>query len=173
MSRVLRVFVVAAGVIVAGARATLAAETRPLDAAIETDRENVQGLTWFSDYGAALEATKAARKPLLVVLDDPSDRRLRVEQVSRRDEQGADDLLAKYTLCHVDVSTAYGREVARRFRAREFPSTAIIDREGRTVIFSKAGHFSDESWRATLSSYRDGRWATAALQRLPLRLVAS
>jgi hypothetical protein len=159
-------------VIVAGAQATLAAETlaaetQSLDAPIESDRENV-GLTWFSDYGAALAATKAARKPLLVVLDDPSDRRLRVEQVSRRDDRGAGDLLAKYTLCHVDVSTAYGREVARRFRARELPSTAIIDREGRTVIFSKAGHFSDESWRATLSSCRDGRWAPAPPRSQPV-----
>jgi hypothetical protein len=160
--------VIAAGAQATLAAETLAAETQSLDAAIGSDRESVQGLTWFSDYGAALEATKAARKPLLVVLDDPSNRRLRVEQVSRRDDRGAGDLLAKYTLCHVDVTTAYGREVARRFRAREFPSTAIIDREGRTVIFSKAGHFSDESWRATLSGYRDGRWPAAAPRSQPV-----
>jgi len=119
---------------------------------------------WSSDYGIALRAAREARRPLLVVLDDPADVEAQVDQISLAALETG-ELLDHYELCRVDVSTAYGREVARRFRAATFPTTAIIDRTGSVVIFSKAGQFSDREWRDTLAGYQHGLRRPAPVAR--------
>jgi hypothetical protein len=114
---------------------------------------------WQADYGKALEATRSNDKPLLVVLDKPSDKDSRVDPslLGEGADQGKDaNLLASYELCHVDVSTTYGKKVAKAFRARTFPHLAIIDKTGSTVLFSRAGKMKADQWENTLASYKKG-----------------
>ena len=114
---------------------------------------------WQSDYGKALEATKAEEKPLLVVLDKPADKDARIDPalLSEGAASGNEEkLLSPYQLCHVDVSTDYGKRVAKAFRAKEFPHTAIIDRTGSFVLFSQTGRMKSDQWEHALVSFRKG-----------------
>jgi len=111
---------------------------------------------WQADYGKALEATRSDQRPLLVVLDVPSNPQASVDAplLSTEGEQG--ELLAKYELCHVDASTEYGQKVAQAFQVTRFPHTAIIDKTGKSLIFQKPGKIAADQWKATLASYQTG-----------------
>ena len=112
---------------------------------------------WETSYGKALEASRATDEPLLIVLDKPSsdDARLAPELLSEGKSEGR-ELLKPYQLCHVDVSTAYGKKVAKAFHAKSFPHVAIIDKTGKTVIFSKAGDIEAAEWQRILTRHKSG-----------------
>lgn len=112
---------------------------------------------WESSYGKALEATRSADAPLLVILDKPNskDARLSPELLSEEKVQG-DAALQPYQLCHVDVTTGYGKKVAKAFHATSFPHVAIIDKTGSTVIFRKSGNVEAEEWQQILTRYKSG-----------------
>ena len=104
---------------------------------------------WEASYGKALQASRDAKSPLLVVLDEPNseEARLEPELLGQEDVNRGDvKLLRRYRLCHVDVTTKYGRRVARAFRAKRFPHVAIIDKTGSTVIFRKTGQIEPKEW---------------------------
>jgi len=115
---------------------------------------------WQADYGKALAATRQDDRPLLVVLDVPGDPKeaIETEQFEIEGEQGK--LLESYQLCHVDASTKYGKKVAKAFRAKVFPFTAIIDKTGSVVLLKKAGQISDDEWQETLAKYQTGEQST-------------
>jgi hypothetical protein len=113
---------------------------------------------WESSYGKALEAARADQQPLLVVLDKPgaADARLAPELLSPP-ENGPDlELLRRYHLCHVDVTTEYGQKVAEAFRAQSFPFVAVIDKSGSVIIYSKAGKIDSNEWEQMLATYKSG-----------------
>ncbi len=105
---------------------------------------------WQADYGKALAATRTDDRPLLVVLDVPSD----PKSIQVADEQS--NLLSAYQLCHIDASTEYGQKVAKVFHAEKFPFTAIIDKTGSVVLHKKQGQLSDSEWNETLAAYQSG-----------------
>jgi hypothetical protein len=114
---------------------------------------------WETSYGKALEASRAADEPLLIVLDKPSsdDARLAPELLSEGKIEGAESALLKsYQLCHVDVTTDYGKKVAKAFQAKDFPHVAIIDKTGKTVIFSKTGDIKTDEWQRILTRHKSG-----------------
>ncbi len=111
---------------------------------------------WQSDYGKALAATQADSRPLLVVLDNPSDPATAVSENQLAPEGEQEELLNAYERCHVDVSTEYGKKVADAFKATKFPFAAIIDKTGSVVLCKKTGKVTDKEWQATLSAYQSG-----------------
>ena len=108
---------------------------------------------WQGDYGTALEAARSANRPLLVVMELPSDR------ISEKNggDLSSSALLKPYQVCCIDVSTSQGQQVAEAFGAREFPYTVITDSEAKNVIHRKAGHYSKLDWSSMLMTYRDGQ----------------
>jgi hypothetical protein len=118
-----------------------------------------QSPAWEASYGKALEATRDGNSPLLIVLDKPGSDEARLEPELLGKEDVASDeteLLRPYRLCHVDVSTKYGRKVASAFRAKSFPHVAIIDKTGSTVIFRKSGKLQPEEWARILERHKSG-----------------
>jgi len=114
---------------------------------------------WESDYGKALQATRADNRPLLVVLDKPAIAGASLEPAlfSENAIEGQEfDLLRSYRLCHVDVTTDYGQQVAKAFGAESFPFTAIIDKTGSVVIHSKVGQIAPQEWQQTLKTHKEG-----------------
>jgi hypothetical protein len=106
-----------------------------------------------------LEASRAEKSPLLVVLDNPNSDEARVEPALLGDAAPAGkqaDLLRPYRLCHVDVTTEYGQKVAKAFQAKSFPHVAIIDKTGSSVIFSKTGKIEAAEWEKALTVHRNG-----------------
>jgi hypothetical protein len=128
--------------------------------AVSTFAVTPSKVEWQADYGTALAATRSDQRPLLVVLDIPSNPQaaLNGDLLAADGEQAK--LLESYELCHVDVSTPYGQKVAEAFRATQFPHTAIIDRTGAVVIFKKPGQMAAEEWNATLAKYQSGERPT-------------
>jgi hypothetical protein len=118
---------------------------------------------WETSYGKALEATRAADEPLLVVLDKPNSKEARLAPELVSDELDGKDiaLLRPYQLCHIDVTTKYGRKVAKAFQAKSFPHIAIIDKSGSTVIFHKSGKIRAEEWQRILSRHKSGERSLA------------
>lgn len=119
---------------------------------------------WQSDYGKALEASRADSRPLLIVLDKPNDPQAAAEEDQLTAEGEQEELLGAYECCHVDVTTEYGKKVADAFKAEEFPFAAIIDKTGSVVLHKTAGKVSDAEWQETLATYKAGERQTKALQ---------
>ena len=111
---------------------------------------------WMSDYGAALKAAKAERKPLVVVIENPSQRAVHFEEASLASQHTTSQLLAKYKLCRIDATTPYGQAVAKAFRAKSLPLTSIIDKTGSVQIFAKSGPLSAAQWQAALAAHQSG-----------------
>lgn len=117
-------------------------------------------LDWHADYGKALAATRSDHRPLLVVLDIPSNPEAALDEDLLSGEGELAALLGQYELCHVDASTEYGQQVAKAFKATQFPHTAIIDRTGAVVLFKKPGQITEAEWNSTLARYRSGEQPT-------------
>lgn len=111
---------------------------------------------WQADYGKALAATRADDRPLLVVLDVPSDEKKAAEDDQLKTDGDQAELLSQYQLCHIDASTEYGQRVAKVFKADKFPFTAIIDKTGSVVLTKKQGQLTDAEWNQTLKNYKSG-----------------
>jgi hypothetical protein len=122
-------------------------------------------LSWQVDYGKALAAARTDQRPLLVVLDAPKedaskdgqngDGQKSVNKTLMVD-QTRSELLKAYQRCHVDVTTEYGKKVAKVFGATQFPLTIIIDKTGSTILCKKSGQISDREWNETLATYQKG-----------------
>lgn len=113
-------------------------------------------LSWQTDYGKALSTARSDRRPLLVVLDVPGDPKASAESKLSSEEQAQAALLGFYQRCHVDVTTEYGKKVAKVFGATQFPFTAIIDKTGSVILCKKLGQLSDREWNETLAIYQKG-----------------
>ncbi len=131
--------------------------------AISTFGVSADAVDWQSDYGKALKASRADARPLLIVLDDPSDPQAAAAEDQLAAEGEQEELLSAYECCHVDVSTKYGKKVADAFKAEKFPFAAIIDKTGSFVLCKKTGKVSDAEWQETLATYQNGE-RTKAIQ---------
>lgn len=126
---------------------------------------SVQAEGWFADYHEAKTASVVAGTRLLVVLDDPTQPQHSVEQVSTMTSAVEAELLKPYTTCRIDVSTEKGKEMASKFRATEFPYTAVIDKAGKFIVYKNQGKYSNSEWVSMLLSY--------AKEELPTQAAAS
>jgi len=111
---------------------------------------------WSNDYGAALAATRKSDRPLLVMLENPADEKQAASMARFAPAGFTASTLMRYHLCRVDVSTDYGKDVAKVFHTTEFPATVIIDPNGREILYRKSGHFSDTEWDSLLTRFQDG-----------------
>lgn len=108
------------------------------------------GLSWSTHYGKAKLQATAAHRPLVVVIEDPSDASKRMD-----DQVLATSTLQKldkYQLCRVDASTPYGKRVAEAFGADRLPFTAITDREVKQITYRRVGKMSSDQWSTALTA---------------------
>ena len=105
---------------------------------------------WIADYGVALEHTREAHRPLLVVMDVPNDPAQSIATEWLEADQSA---LNNYELCRVDVTTEYGKRV---FNATSFPHVAIIDRSGSVILDRIEGEIDQTKWEAALAHHKSG-----------------
>jgi hypothetical protein len=123
-----------------------------------------QAPVWQASYGKALEATREGNQPLLVVLDKPTSDDAKVEPalLSEGSISGqAVEALKPYQLCHVDVTSEYGKKVAEAFHAKTFPAVAIIDKTGSVIIHRQTGKIDTAGWVKMLNEHKNGLRPTA------------
>lgn len=111
---------------------------------------------WLPDYGEALEATRQSQRPLLIVIDQQPKWLAHIEPVSEVGQPVPVSLLQKYTLCHVDATTPYGKAVAQAFRAPTLPATVIIDKTGAVQLAKKTGRLSASALTSMLTAHQAG-----------------
>ncbi len=128
--------------------------------------QSVSASEWNDNYGDALKDARAVQKPLLVVIDEPSNPKGRVEQVNFTNDTTQTELLSSYRLCHIDASTPYGKKIAKAFGAKSFPYTAITDKTSKVLIFERSGSFDTQDWVATLIKHRKGERAVKRASRI-------
>ncbi len=112
--------------------------------------------SWSDNYGYSLKMSVAVNRPLLIVLDKPEEEKQRVKPVRFTLDPTEARLLGPYELCHVDVTSPYGKRLAKAFGAKKFPYTAIVDKRGEAIIYQKSGRFRSDEWASVLLTYRDG-----------------
>jgi len=125
-------------------------------AAESTPGASASKIVWSGNYGDSLAATKKNDKPLLITLDKPQVAAERMEPDQLAADGFAGDLLANYELCHIDVTTDYGKRVAEAFKVEQFPYTVLINRDGSRILRRIPGKFNDNQWRQTLTTYKNG-----------------
>ena len=111
-------------------------------------------LVWKEHYGQALQSARSHQRPLLLVMQDPSDPNCRLQQIDPVSDKGHNELLSRFELCRVDVTTPHGKKTARVFGAEKFPYTVMIGNEGKKIVFRRAGPMASEDWKKTLASYQ-------------------
>jgi hypothetical protein len=114
---------------------------------------------WNSSYADAYHAGRAARRPILVVIEKPGDANYPVNQASYAQTRVSPEefaLLANYELCHIDATTEAGQKVAKSFGATQFPYIAITDKNVEVLLVQHAGAMSRQQWLATLANHRTG-----------------
>ena len=122
-------------------------------------------LRWVDDYGAALEETRTQQKPLLIVIEDSAQSKGQSQRVGPTQKKKNTELLENYVLCHVDVTTDYGKRVADVFEAKQYPFMAIIDKTGEKIVYRKSGQLDDSDWVAALETQKRGESRTASRSR--------
>ncbi|GEM_PF-3380125 len=111
-------------------------------------------LVWKEHYGQALQSARSHQRPLLLVMQDPSDPNCRLQQIDSVSDKDHNELLRRFELCRVDVTTPHGKKTARVFGAEQFPYTVMIGNQGKKIVFRQAGAMASEDWKNTLKSYQ-------------------
>ena len=111
-------------------------------------------LVWQENYGQALQSARSHQRPLLLVMQDPSDPNDRLQPIDSVSDKDHHELLSRFELCRVDVTTPHGEKTARAFGAEQFPYTVMIGNQGKKIVFRQAGAMASEDWKNTLASYQ-------------------
>ena len=112
-----------------------------------------KGLQWNKNYGQSKRVAQAAKRPMLLVLEDPKQRKKLDETKLSKNER---TILTKekFELCRVDVTTDYGKRVAQAFGAKTFPYTVVTDDASKNIVYRKPGPMSQSDWTLALAKPR-------------------
>jgi thioredoxin-related protein len=99
--------------------------------------------SWNSDYARAVDVARRQQRPLVVVLEDQSQRQ---ETASILANPAVRMTLRECSVCRLDVRTRRGAAVAERLNATTFPYTVISDRTGRKIVFRGSADLSRDEW---------------------------
>ena len=121
-----------------------------------SDGQDAKSVRWTSNYTEALNQTQDSTKPLLVVIDNPSEPELRADHARKKPSEKQAELLDSYELCRVDITTEHGKQVAEAFGVQQFPFMAIIDKTGAGVLYQNSGKMDTDEWGAKLAAYKAG-----------------
>ena len=104
---------------------------------------------WTNDYAKALDSARKAKRPMVVVLEDPRYSKLRADSLIGVKR----DLLRQFEVCRVDATSNYGNKVAKLYGATQLPYAVVTDEECKNILFRGAGQFSSDVWNETLENY--------------------
>lgn len=108
---------------------------------------------WAPGYRTALKLAQESGKPILVIIDEPSNQDAKLQTVAF-EKSSSSALAASFVLCRIDASTEYGQTMAKLFQAESTPFTAVVGADGRYQLFRHAGQFTPEAWQAMLVRFQ-------------------
>ena len=115
-----------------------------------TNSSGQKNLQWKKHYEAAKQSAQAAKRPLVVVIEDPSAEEKLDEESLSKDSR---DILVQedFELVRVNAATDYGKRVAAAFGAKKLPYTAVTNEMSSKIVFRKAGRTSKTDWTLALA----------------------
>ena len=114
---------------------------------------------WRTKYGDALRAARAAKRPVLVVMDNPTNPKASLPEVTETPDTTVKALLAGYELCHIDTTTEHGKKVAEAYKATDEPMTVILDNTTKKIMFKRKGLVKPLELVTALVKNRSGKVA--------------
>lgn len=128
--------------------------------------------TQFDNYTQAWHAAKGRQRPMLVVLNPPSEDSLAPaingKKLSSDEQLGS--LLDSYVLAVIDTGTEHGQQVNELFGSKPLPRIVVIDKEQKTQVFGTSERISEQQLAEVLEHYRSGEttpvkfeWARSVL----------
>lgn len=124
-------------------------------------------LEWSQNYGTAKSLAGRNGQPLLVVLEDSTAQDTRLNEALLK-ESDHRKLLKNFKLCRIDVATDYGRQVAKSFKANQFPYTVMIDKSAKFITFRHPGQMEKNQWKDELLAHKDIRIAPQVTTHKPV-----
>ena len=108
-------------------------------------------LHWKSHYGTAKRSAQAAKRPLVVVIENSAQTSDKIDVKSLDGESREKLATEDFELVRVDAKTEYGKRVARAFGVQDFPYTAVTDDVSERIVFRKSGPMSQSDWTVALA----------------------
>ena len=113
--------------------------------------------TIYDDYKQAWRAGRAQGLPVLVILNPGSeaDSRSVDTDLLRRTGQRR-ELLGKYVVAVIDVSTREGQAVHKRFQSPQLPRVSVLDKQQKWQVYRTSQSLSAEDWNLVLEKHQKG-----------------
>lgn len=115
-----------------------------------TNSGTQKNLEWKKHYEVAKQRAQAAKRPLVVVIEDPTTEQ-KLDEESLGDESREILLKEDFELVRVNARTNYGKRVAQAFGAKRLPYTAVTNEMSNRIVFRKAGRMSKTDWTLALA----------------------
>jgi hypothetical protein len=97
------------------------------------------GLTWHTDYGKALSACQAAKKPMAVVVGMGIGGFNKLVKEGKLSEEAMKLLEQDYICCYIDASTPEGEKLASDLALSQSVGVVLSDRTGSLQAFYHKG----------------------------------
>ena len=112
-------------------------------------------LEWNDNYGEAKRIAAQKKMPVVVLLEDPSNPATSFNEKELASDPQQVKLLQKYQLCRIDVTSNYGKSVAKSFKATRFPYTIMLDRSASFITLRRSDKMTPNQWASSLIANKD------------------
>ncbi|MFN0052066.1 MAG: hypothetical protein ACKV0T_07740 [Planctomycetales bacterium] len=113
--------------------------------------------TVYDDYRQAYLAARAAKLPVLVILNPGAqEEQSAVDLDTLRRTAQRRSLLGNYVVAVIDVSTPDGKKVHELFNSPPLPRVSVLDRHQKWQIYRTSKLLSPEDWNLLLDRHQKG-----------------
>ena len=112
-------------------------------------------LKWGDNYGEVKRIAAQKKMPVVLLLEDPSKPSTSFTEKELASNPEQVRLLQNYQLCRIDVTSNYGKSVAKSFKATSFPYTIMLDRSASYITLRKGEKMTPNQWASTLLANKD------------------
>lgn len=120
----------------------------------------------FASYTQAYRAAADVKRPMLVILNPPSDQVAAENAISiekLREDAEIRELLGHYVVAEIDTGTAHGQQVHRLFGSQPLPRVVVIDSNQKLQVYRTSEHLEQSKLKEVLETYQDGTSVTSSL----------
>lgn len=112
-------------------------------------------LEWNDNYGEVKRIAAQKKMPVVVVLEDPSKPSTSFSEKELEADPEQVKLLRKFQLCRIDVTSNYGKNVAKSFKATRFPYTIMLDKSASYITLRRSEKMTPNQWATSLLANKD------------------
>jgi hypothetical protein len=114
----------------------------------------------FESYTKAYHAAADVKRPLLVILNPPTEQvaagsAISVEKL--REDTEINELLDSYVVAEIDTGTEHGKKVHELFGNKPLPRVVVIDNSQKLQIYRTSDHLENTKLKEVLETYQDGQ----------------